>query len=218
MSVALLKTVGRRSKAVRSPEREALAEAIAKRDERAAEVSRIQTALSAAEAARFSAFLRLDDARAGLAKSRREAAINAAARYLGEEPLSDLRIPEGRREVERLEAELEDAKVLLAALEQRLHDAKSSLEYREMDVDRCLPEAVQGEPAVERAVSDFVKAAQAYRDATATVRLLSRKGMLSKSLESTFKWTLQARDSEPSGAWLTALAELSRDAGAQLPG
>jgi hypothetical protein len=221
MSVTLVKTMSRsRSvpKAVRSPERQALAQAIAKRDERAGEVKRISDAVHAAEKHRFSTFLALDDARASLAKSRSEAAINAAARYLGEAPLSDLRVPEGRREVERLESELEDAKVLLAALEQRLHDAKSTLGYREMDVERCLSEVVQGDPAVEWAVSDFVKAAQGFRDAAATVGMLSRKGMLSKSLESTYRWTLQENDSEPAGAWVTALAELSRDADVELPG
>jgi hypothetical protein len=216
--IAKLKAVRSVPKAARSQERAALHAAIVKRDAAAAEVERVSAALHRAKESRFAAFQALEDARENLAKSRSEAAINAAARYLGEAPLSDLRIPDGRREVERLESEFEDEKVLIAALEQRLHEAKSRLGYAEMSVERCLTEALQVSPEVEAAVAAFRDAVREFATREATMRYLFKSGAIPSSLR--FAAQLCENDRQgnsPDAAWVEAIAQLSRDADAQLP-
>jgi hypothetical protein len=203
---------------VRNPEREALGAAIKRHDATAAEVSRVGEAMSRAEEARFAAFQALEDARENLAASRKEAAVNAAARYLGEAPLSDLRIPDCRREIERLEGEFEEAKVLLAALEQRDHDAKTSLVYAEMTVERCLQEALQVSPEVEAAVAAFRASVQAFAKHEATMRHLAKAGAIPPALR--FAAQLCENDRQgnsPDARWVEAIAELSRDPDASLP-
>jgi hypothetical protein len=202
----------------RSPEREALGAAIVKRDAVQAEVSRVSAALHHAEAARFAAFRELDDARMGLAEARKNAAIDAASRVLGEPLQSNVSVVDLRREIERLESEHAEAKMLLGALEQRLFDAKGSLDLAELGVDGALCEALQVDPAVEAAVAAFRASVQAFVKHEATMRHLFKAGAIPPSLR--FAAQLCENDRQgnsPDARWVEAIAALSRDADTPLP-
>ena len=134
------------------------------------EVDRVAAALHQAEERRFAAFRALEDARAALSEARRNASVNAVAQALGEESASVMTVVDGRREVERLEAEYEDPKALVSALVQTGHAARMSLEIAKLTVNSALKEVLQISIEVKAEVARFRAAVAAFAKAEATMK------------------------------------------------
>ena len=140
------------------------------------------------------------------------------ARALGEEPASRLSILDAQRAVERAETDYGDAKLLQAALGERIGEARGDLELAQLHVSTAVQEVCQASDAVEQAVAAFRAAVTAFVKAEATMKWLHGKSLIPRSLQSAARFAVNDRDRvAPDAAWVSAIAALERDANTPLP-
>ena len=198
---------------VRSPVRQALADAIAKRDAAKTMVDRIIKAQGMAHEARFAAFQAAERARKALAEAQANASRNLVAKALGE-PIAGMDVTEAKRTVEVAEEAYQEARRLQDALEIKIGEARSELAFAEMRLDNAVLDALHVDEALERFVAKFQALSQEYAKALATAKMLLNT--MPKHLATATGNAMQV-EAQPDGAWLAALEAVKRDADAALP-
>ena len=218
--------------AATSPERVALAEAIAKRDERRAHIAATAAAIGNAEAAWRDAGLRRSAAEAGVASAKAEAVERLTAGQPGAATAAASTVKAARSAMTEADDDLEAAAAALDALRRRSDDLAQFSYLPEQRVAEAVSTVVRNSPAVAALVAEVAELQRKLADKGAALLFLAGNLDMANNPDGTTNATKLAltRCQTPmttwkallsAGAvapWSEALAALAVDATAPLPG
>lgn len=225
-----------RAAAGTSPERAALAAALAVLRQREAEASALRSAVAAATETVWTSDSRRREALAAIETAKQAAADHAVATALGTTTTPPVSIKAAR---DRLAATDDEAEVAVAtrdALKERHAAAESSATFARLTVDRAVSAVIGAAPEVVAAIAAAERAQREYvRTATAVLRLARSDALdlgrwlpdgrspaqtvLDRISSPLASWSALLNDPALDGAaeWDRALAALLTDADAPLP-
>jgi hypothetical protein len=207
----------------RTPERQALAEAIAKRDAARERVARLEGAIAAAYEQRVKSWEPRRVAEAELAEAKKNLPKNSFERI---QPGADGALAaaeDARRRLEATEGECEKQKIIHTDLENELAEARQSVSFAD-NVDRAVERVIETSPEAEELLAEFSAVARSYAPLRATVVWLYGHGLASRLVSAARDLIEQAEVKSAWSAgnarapeWSAALTALSASPDAPLP-
>jgi chromosome segregation ATPase len=199
----------------RSPEREQLAEAIARRDTATKHLKRIQAAHERASNTIYDLKDRVDKVIATLDEAKAGEGSYLAAVALGEADAALSPVKTAAANVEQANDLLDTARRTRDALETEIKAVERELMFADMATDERIADAVRTDPAVRQLVADFEAASKTYAELRQAMTAVRREWLpdASRSWDSIRNWP----EMPTAVAWKAALAALREDADAPLP-
>ncbi len=206
----------------RTPERQALAEAIAKRDAARERIARLESALADEHEQRVKSWRPRSAAQTELAQAEKDLPTNSWERIQPGAQRATMVAEEARRRLEAAEVECEKHKRIFTDLENELAEARRSLTFAD-NVEQAVERVIETSPEAEELLAEFSAVARSYEILRATILWLSGRGLASH-LRNTARDLI--RQSEASSAsstasrapeWSAALTALSASPDAPLP-
>ena len=205
----------------RTPEREALAAAIAQRDEAEAREATLAKATERAKADRFLAGRDVEDAQRVLDRAReaaREALVDTYA-FMGSEgdDAAQATIAEAERTLAAAQRRLSDLRMVEQELSARSGPAPGR-SIPSTRVDAAIRAVVKAHPTVRRLITDFDTARRAFQQYHSTLRWLAAHDCIPDDLKNSAPKAHDTYHAEPDPTWKAALAALGQNPDAELPG
>jgi multidrug efflux pump subunit AcrA (membrane-fusion protein) len=201
----------------RSPERAALAAAIARRDAAGAQDAALAAARERAKADAFLARRDVENAERALARAREETPVLAVDAYIdgaGEDNFTAIAEAEAAlQKAQRRAAEL-------GAIERELSARTGPMPGRSIPgtkVDAAVRDVVRACPTVRRLAQDFDTVRRAFAQYHSTLRWLAANDCIPDDLKAAAPKPHETYHADPDPAWIAALEALKRDANAELP-
>jgi chromosome segregation ATPase len=199
----------------RTPEREALAEAIARRDAATKQLARVQAALDRASDAVYDSKDGVDKAIAALDEAKADEGRHLTAVALGEADAALSPVKTAAAVVEQANEQLATARAMRTALEAEIKTAENDLMWTKNKIDDAVSAAVKTDPAVRQLVADFEAASKTYAELRQAMNVVRRERMPDTpgSWDSVRNWS----ELPAATAWKVAIDALASDADALLP-
>lgn len=143
------------SPAERSPERAALAAAIARRDETVAAIAALENALAEAYSKGGAADERVEAAKLAVRAADRNRSAALVAQALGQIPDASAEKAAAVAALAAAEADLKDARELTEALREAVKETKSQMSFRDLTVSDAVKAVFVADPAVGAVLADF---------------------------------------------------------------
>jgi hypothetical protein len=203
--------------AARSPERQALADAIRARAEVEGRMAPRKQAQSRAEEDIFRAGREVEDAEEALSQAHeRERSAMADAYVGGGEPDRSATM-EAETALARAKRRLADLKFIAPTLAAKAMEDGPLASSLNLSVEAAVKAVVAASPTVRRMVEDYEVARRAFQSYHSTLRWLAFRGMIPNDLKAAAPRPNENYYAEPDPAWETAIAQLASDADARLP-
>jgi predicted nucleic acid-binding Zn-ribbon protein len=199
----------------RSPEREALAAAIERRDAAANRLAAIKTAQERAMNSVFDLKDAVDKAIAALDEAKADESRQLVEAFIGGDTAVVSPVKSAAAAVEEANARLATARQMRAALEQEEKTAENDLMWAKNKIDDTVSAAVKTDPAVRQLVADFEAASKTYAELRQAMNVVRRERMPDTpgSWDSVRNWS----ELPAATAWKAAIEALRADADAELP-
>jgi chromosome segregation ATPase len=199
----------------RTPEREQLAEAIARRDTATKQLARIQAAHERASDTVYELKDGVDKAIATLNEAKAGEGSYLAAVALGEADVALSPVKTAAANVEQANDQLGTARRTRAALEAEIKVVERELMFADMALDERIADAVRADPAVRQLVTDFEVASKTYAELRQAMTAVRCEWLpdASRSWDSIRNWP----EMPTVATWKAALAALRENADAPLP-
>jgi hypothetical protein len=208
---------------LRSPERQALAQAIAARDAADQRESTLTRAAERAKADRFLATRDVEEAERSLNRAReaaREVLVDTYAFMGGDEGNDSRAAPGDVIEAGRTLAAAQRRASDLAMVEQELAARTGPAPGRSLpaiEVDKRVRAVVRSAPITRRLVEDFRTAERTFQQYQATLIFLAGLNCIPDDLVGSAPKAHHTRYAEPNPVWKAAIESLKRDPDAELP-
>jgi chromosome segregation ATPase len=218
----LLRMPGKAAPPPRSPEREALAAAIERRNNAVRGLDATQKALSDMQTRRTDARAAVDKAKADVETAKTETAAHLTATALGQVVDAPLTIKEARGGLQEAEDAFETVQSTIATLETNIKAWNEDLYWAKDKLEKAPKAVVHSEPAIRSLVAKFEAVKSELERRRFDLLWLSRKDLIPADL---VNWGLDRlqhiplADALPDGTapWKAALDELAVNSGAPLP-
>lgn len=199
----------------RTPEREALAAAIERRDAAANRLAAIKTAQERAMNSVFDLKDAVDKAIAALDEAKADESRQLVEAFIGGDTAVVSPVKSAAAAVEEANARLATARQMRAALEQEEKTAENDLMWAKNKLDGAVGDAVRADPALRQLVADFEAANKTCIELRQALSTLQREWLPSEAVrwDSIHPWS----EMPAAVAWKAALAALREDADAPLP-
>jgi chromosome segregation ATPase len=198
----------------RTPEREALAEAIARRDTATKQLARIQAAHERASNTIYDLKDSVDKAIATLDEAKAGEGSYLAAVALGDADAALSPVKAAAAAVEEANDQLGTARRTRDALEAEMKAVESELMWTKSKLDDAVRDVVRADPAIRKLAGDHAAADRHYNDLHRAMETMQR--YLPDDLKfwhGTGRWP----DLTGAATWSAAITALASDAGAPLP-
>jgi hypothetical protein len=199
----------------RTPEREALAAAIALRDATAAQTASVVQARARAASDRFAAARAVEEAERALTLARETSRAQLVDAYMSGEDVDDRDIADAEWELAKAQRRLADLSTIADGLS--AHERQPGHSIPATKVTAAVRAVVQACPSVRRLAQDFAVAQRAFREYEATLIWLAGLGCIPDDLQDNAPKAHHTRWAEPADEWVRAIEALKRDADAELP-
>jgi hypothetical protein len=198
----------------RTPEREGLAEVIARRTALRADLAELNEAAGRAFDMRVAARRALAAAEAGLAEAKRAESANLVRSFIECDDAAMVRVQKANDAIEKAAAELAHAQKIGDAIDGEIRDLRSRDEMAKLSLNDAVRKVIATDPATRALLAEFKKQ---LRDLTGLRRAI-------EFIESSLPPDLRSwRSAEPwpelpgDAPWRAALAALEHEADASLP-
>jgi hypothetical protein len=200
-----------------SPERKALAEAIAARDEAGAELRALTQARERARQDAFRARRAVEDAERALTQARDEARLALTAAYVdGEGDAAHDAIASAEASLALKQRRAAELAIVEEELNTRTSPAPGH-SFPSKRVDAAVRDVVKASAVVRRLVEDFRTAEATFRTYHSTLRWLASLECIPADLTEAAPKAHDTYYAPPDPRWVETLAELTRNADAPLP-
>jgi hypothetical protein len=207
---------GQRSTEARSPERQALAAAIALRNEAAEREATLKQAADRAKADGFRARRAVEVAEAALNTAQETARFALADAYLEGEADDGSAVTEAEAALAAAQRRAAELAMIEQELSARSGPAPGH-SVPNMKVSEAARNVVRAHPAVRRLAQDFGIAKRAFQQYEATLIHLASRRCIPDDLISVAPSANATRYADPADEWVKAIAALAQDADAELP-
>jgi hypothetical protein len=201
----------------RSPERQALADAIRARAEVEGRMAPRKQAQSRAEEDIFRARREVEDAEEALSQAHeRERGVLADAYAAGSEPDRSA-VMEAETALARAKRRLADLKFIAPTLAAKAMEDGPLASSCNLRVEEAVKAVVAGCPSIPRMVEDYAVAHRTYQVLHATLRQLAYLGVIPDDLKAAAPRPNETYFCAPDPSWEAAIAQLATDPDAALP-
>ena len=198
----------------RTPEREALAEAIARRDTATKQLARIQTAHERASNTIYDLKDSVDKAIATLDEAKAGEGSYLAAVALGDADAALSPVKAAAAAVEEANDQLGRCRATRDALEAEVKSAERELMWADMALDKCVGDVVRADPAIRKLATEYAAAQRRAVDLQRAMEAV--QSYLPDDLQF-WHGSIPVAELVAVAAWRAVLKELRTDADAPLP-
>jgi hypothetical protein len=199
----------------RTPEREALAEAIALRDEASAQSATLTQARSRAASDRFAAIRDVENCERALTNARETSRSVLVDAFIAGESIDDSAVADAETALSRAQRRLADLTTIADELDAHQRPPGSSVPASR--VTEAVRAVVKTHPTVRRLVQDFDTARRTFREYEATLIFLVNQRCVPEDLITAAPSASSVRYADPDPSWVAAIEALKQDPDTELP-